>query len=183
MNDVAKHERELTTEERILIGDGHKNVITPLIDSWKILLKKMEEFRGNMEKISQIKEYKKDLKKMIHTICTDALKGDWNRYFAEITIHGRKTFMDEAESAYKMVATRIDEVKLPSFDPLRLRLQLSHAIFNYDILNEHSVAHDIAVKARDDSNGELGGLSREAHSESYNMLEAIQNQLIKWDFQ
>ncbi|KAL8538923.1 hypothetical protein ACS0TY_000788 [Phlomoides rotata] len=110
-------------------------------------------------------------------------KGDWNRYFAEITIHSRKTFMDEAESTYKMVATRIDEVKLPSFDPLRLRLQLSRAIFHYDILNEHLVARDIAVKARDDSNGELGGLSREAHSESYNMLEAIQNQLIKWDFQ
>ncbi|KAL8538925.1 hypothetical protein ACS0TY_000789 [Phlomoides rotata] len=82
-----------------------------------------------------------------------------------------------------MVATRIDEVKLASFDTLRLCLQLSRAIFHYDILNEYSVARDIAVKARDDANGELGGLSREAHSKSYNMLEAIQNQLIKWDFQ
>ncbi|KAL8551860.1 hypothetical protein ACS0TY_000778 [Phlomoides rotata] len=158
MNDVAKHERELTAEERMLFGDGHKNAIKPLMDSWKILLKKEEEFRGNKEKISQIKEYQKDLKKRIHTICTDALivlenhlipsisaddadayvqyhtlKGDLNRYLAEITIHGRKTFMDKADSAYKS-ATHMAVTKLRRADPLRLGLCLSFSVFCDEIL-------------------------------------------------
>lgn len=75
MKKVAKHNVELTVEERNLLSVGYKNVIGSRRASWRILssIEQKEETRGNETNVKRIKEYRQKVETELSNICSDIM--------------------------------------------------------------------------------------------------------------
>lgn len=75
MKKVAKHNVELTIEERNLLSVGYKNVIGSRRASWRILssIEQKEDTRGNEVNVRRIKEYRQKVELELSNICSDIM--------------------------------------------------------------------------------------------------------------
>jgi 14-3-3 protein epsilon len=75
MKRVVSSDQELTIEEGNLIAVAYRNVICAHRASWRMVLsiEKKEELKGNMARVSMIKDYRRKIEGELAKICEDIL--------------------------------------------------------------------------------------------------------------
>ncbi|KAI4331097.1 hypothetical protein MLD38_029320 [Melastoma candidum] len=205
MKKVAKHNVELSIEERNLLSVGYKNVIGSRRASWRILssIEQKEETRGNEVNVRRIEEYRQKVESELSDICSDIMvvidehlipsattgeskvfyykmKGDYYRYLAEFKAGDeKKEVADLSMKAYE-TATSAAEAELPPTHPIRLGLALNFSVFYYEILNSAERACHLAKQAFDEAISELDSLSEESYKDSTLIMQLLRDNLTLW---
>jgi 14-3-3 protein epsilon len=207
MKNVAEHNTELTSEERLLLHEAYKQAVGARRDSWRAVYNTEQKDQGSVpEALMEItRQYRKEIENEINNLCSDALciieykiirspandeakvfyykiKGDYYRYIAEFAYGSEK--IEAAKKcliAYK-VASAIARLELSPAHPTRLGLALNLSVFNYDILNSPSRACRLANAAYNDGAAELGtaGVRDENHEAATHILRLLQYNLTFW---
>jgi 14-3-3 protein epsilon len=75
MKRVVSSNQKLTVEEENLIAVAFRNVIGARRASWRMVLsiEQKEESKGNMARVSMIKDYREKIEGELATICEDIL--------------------------------------------------------------------------------------------------------------
>ena len=204
INKFVELNPKLTKEERNILGEGYKNIVSDKRASWRILnnLEKREEKR-NPSRIIYIKEVKENIEKELNKICDDIqkmidkyllpnvsdsenkifylkLKGDFFRYKCEI-ING-KDFDDiclKAEKVYKE-ATDMANKELPINNSTKLGLALNYSVFYYEIKKLKEEAINIAKNAFDESMKILDDLEISKAKDTLLIIQLLKENLISW---
>ncbi|KAI4385043.1 hypothetical protein MLD38_003113 [Melastoma candidum] len=205
MKKVAKHNVELTIEERNLLSVGYKNAIGSRRASWRILslIEQKEGRRGNEVHVKRIKEYRQKVETELSNICSDIMvvidedlipsastgeskvfcykmKGDYYRYLAEFKAGDeKKEVADLSMKAYE-TATSAAEAELPPTHPIRLGLALNFSVFYFEILNSAERARHLAKQAFDEAISELDTLSEESYKDSTLIMQLLRDNLTLW---
>ncbi|KAI4325152.1 hypothetical protein MLD38_030574 [Melastoma candidum] len=205
MKKVAKHNVDLSIEDRNLLSVGYKNVIGSRRASWRILssIEQKEETRGNEVNVRRIKEYRQKVESELSNICSDIMvvidehlipsastgeskvfyykmKGDYYRYLAEFKAGDeKKEVADLSMKAYE-TATSAAEAELPPTHPIRLGLALNFSVFYYEILNSAERACHLAKQAFDEAISELDSLSEESYKDSTLIMQLLRDNLTLW---
>ena len=204
INKFVELNPKLTKEERNILGEGYKNIVSDKRASWRILnnMEKREEKR-NSSQIIFIKEVKENIEKELNKICDDVqkmidkyllpnvsdsenkifylkLKGDYYRYKCEFT--NGKDFDDiciKAEKVYKE-ATDIANKDLPISNSTRLGLALNYSVFYYEIKKLKEEAINIAKNAFDESMKILDDLEISKAKDILLIIQLLKENLISW---
>ena len=204
INKFVELNPKLTKEERNILGEGYKNIVSDKRASWRLLnnMEKREEKR-NSSQIIYIKEVKENIEKELNKICDDVqkmidkyllpnvsdsenkifylkLKGDYYRYKCEFT--NGKDFDDicvKAEKVYKE-ATEIANKDLPISNSTRLGLALNYSVFYYEIKKLKEEAINIAKNAFDESMKILDDLEISKAKDTLLIIQLLKENLISW---
>ncbi|ERM95455.1 14-3-3-like protein 16R isoform X1 [Amborella trichopoda] len=195
---------ELSTEERGLLSLAYNNIFEARRISWCIV-SSMEHFDGvaAIDHLPTISAYRTRIESEIEAICESILplidsrlissatsreakafylqmKGDYNRYIAEIKTGEQWLEVTEAtNSAYKE-ATEIVEADLSPAHPTRLALAISFSVFLYEIPDCPHRACKLAKQAFDDAATALDTLGKGQCKKSRNMMKLLEGNLSKW---
>jgi 14-3-3 protein epsilon len=207
MKNVAEHNTELTSEERLLLHEAYKQAVDARRDSWRAVYNTEQKEQGRVpEELMEItREYRKEIENEINNLCSDALciieykivrntasgepkvfyykmKGDYYRYIAEFAYGSEK--IEAAKKcliAYK-VASAIARLELSPAHPTRLGLALNLSVFFHDILHSPSLACRLANAAYNDGATELGtaGVRDENNKAATHILRILQYNYTFW---
>ena len=201
MKAVAKARTELSTEEQNLFSVAYKNVVGNRRSSWRVI-SSIEQKKDGLEK-KMAREYREKIEKELIDLCNDVLdlldkylipkasnvesqvfylkmKGDYNRYLAEIVVGDSKTSaVDDSEKAYQE-ALDLANAKMQPTNPIRLGLALNFAVFYYEILDSPDKARQLAKKAFDDAIGELGTMKEDNYKEATLIMQLLRDNLTLW---
>jgi 14-3-3 protein epsilon len=210
MKTIAKGVQELTAEERNLLSVGYKNIVGTRRASWRIVssIEQKEINEGNDSVLLSIKEYREKVEAELKGICEDVLKlledhlilnathceskvfyykmkGDYNRYLAELSVGKQLGKASEAvqaaQEAYQR-ATEISQKELAVTHPIRLGLALNYSVFYYEIQNYVREACDMARSAFKDSIAVLNTLTEDSsHRDSTLIMQLLRDNLKLWE--
>lgn len=207
MKMVAKADNQaLTVEERNLLSVAYKNVIGSRRASWRILssIDAKENAEGtDSDKLKLITDYKKQIEEELESVCDDILgiiknyllpnavdseskvfyfkmAGDYYRYLSEFkTGADRQSAASNASEQYRY-ASDLAATELQPTHPIRLGLALNYSVFNYEIMEEHDMACQLAKSAFDDAIAELDTLSEESYKDSTLIMQLLRDNLTLW---
>ncbi|XP_041664554.1 14-3-3 protein zeta/delta [Cheilinus undulatus] len=202
MKKVVESDPVLTNEERNLFSVAYKNVVGCRRSSWRVI-SCMEQKSDDQIKQQFIKDYREEIEKELKKICDEVLKllddylipsakeadskvfylkmkGDYNRYLAEVACgDDRKTVCECSEKAY---CDALDTAKenMPPTHPIRLGLALNFSVFFYEITSSPEKACCLAKKAFDDAIAELDSLSGDCYKDSTLIMQLLRDNLTLW---
>jgi len=209
MKTVARLNVELTVEERNLLSVAFKNVAGAKRAEWRIIssIEQKEKSKTGCEemtkKIHFVEKYIAKIHRELSDICNDVLcmidchlikfaksseslvfyykmKGDYNRYLAEISpCTERAKYSDACFSSYEE-AYHIACSGLRPTSPIRLGLSLSFGCFYFEILNQPQKAFELQKKAFDDAIGDLDSLSEDSYKDSTVIMQLLRDGLTYW---
>jgi len=203
MKQYTETGAELTNEERNLLSVAYKNVVGARRSSWRVISSIEQKSEGNEKRQLMAKEYREKVEKELKQICHDVLsllsnnlipksansesksfylkmKGDYNRYLAEIAGGDEKSeVIVESEKAYQE-AFEIAEQKMQPTHPIRLGLALNFSVFYYEIVNSPEKARQLAKKAFDGAIAELDTLQEESYKDSTLIMQLLRDNLTLW---
>lgn len=206
MEKVAKQDNGLNTEERNLFSVAYKNVVGARRSSWRVV-SSIEGKTENAEKMAITTAYREKIEKELTEICDKVIelldkyliprknddgnadegvvffqkmKGDYNRYLAEVCRGDLKNdAISKSEKSYK-AATEIAGANLPTTHPIRLGLALNFSVFYYEIMNNHEQACKLAKQAFDDAIAELDNLQEDNYKDSTLIMQLLRDNLTLW---
>jgi hypothetical protein len=220
----------LTVEERNLISVGYKNLMSARRTAFRVIESKEASMDGADAGMTEYKEkVQAELKELIEQVESEVvgiytegakkatddevlvffykMKGDYNRYGAEVTSHALKAeFTEKAQKAY-LTAKELCEVKvpegtwkakeknealpedngkdyedaLPPTNPIRLGLALNFSVFMYEILDKKADASELATKAFEDAIDKLDELTEEQYRDSTLIMQLLKDNRDLWE--
>eukprot|EP01123_Difflugia_compressa_P006029 TRINITY_DN1816_c0_g1_i1.p1 TRINITY_DN1816_c0_g1~~TRINITY_DN1816_c0_g1_i1.p1 ORF type:complete len:136 (+),score=17.40 TRINITY_DN1816_c0_g1_i1:41-409(+) len=108
------------------------------------------------------------------------MKSDYYRYIAEITSNAERIQANENSLQCYKQALDIQKEHLPPTDPVRLGMMLSFSVFYYEIMNQPSLACELARQAFDEAIAKLDDLSEDSKRESTLLLQLLRDNLAMW---
>jgi 14-3-3 protein epsilon len=195
---------KLTKEERNILSEGYKNIISDKRASWRLLnsMEKKEEKKKNSESLN-IHEVKENIERDLNKICEELqnlidkyllpnaidnetkvfflkLKGDYYRYKCEFA--SEKDFdisCEKAEKIYKE-AYELANKEIPITNSTRLGLALNFSVFYYEIKGLKEEACNIAKSAFDESMKVLDDLEKSKAKDTLLIIQLLKENLILW---
>ena len=201
MNLVVEQSPILTIDERQLLFDAYKNIISSHRSAWRIT--NLIDIDTNLHNSPLIQSYKTKIESDIVNICYNIIKlinnillssddspehlvfyykmnADYHRYLAEI--QSKDNPDDSVINAHNSYITALDIAKnnLHPTHPLRLGLALNFSVFYYEILNNHTYACDLAKEAFDTAIVVLDVTPEKYYKDTTSILELIKDNLSLW---
>ena len=204
MNKYIVLNPKLSKEERKLLCDAYKNIISDKRNSLHILLnlsQKEESKQPNKAKgISIIKE--KIISELttifqeVHSIIDKyllpnaqdneskilymKLKADYYRYHCEFAEGDEfEEISNKTRNLYKE-ALDLAEKDLPLYNEIRLGLVLNYSVFEYDIMDNKNDAYDMALKIYNDIMKILDDVEKKRASENLLLVQMIKENINNW---
>jgi 14-3-3 protein epsilon len=205
MKSVAETCTVLTDVELKLLTVAYKNVVNTRRHAWhevtSIELRDREMVTA--EFLDVTREYREKIEKEISDICKDILylvennliihavngesrvfyykmKGDYNRYLAEIaTDSEKKEAAEKCFLAYK-AAIALSMVELAPTHPVRLSLFFNFSVFYYDILKSAKKACKVAKSALDYANADLHPSTDHNYAVTTKIVQMLEENMSLW---
>ena len=185
-NEIKKRTSDFNSEERNLISNAYKDLISNPRSSLRIILayEAKEKKKDHSYYLSYIIEYKKKIFEELKKNCSRVIKiideyllkkakddeaivfyykmkGDYDSFIAESSEGNIKIQAeDSASKAYIEAIKRTS--KLYILNPVRLELYLNYSVFLYEFLNDRIKAIDIAKKVISEADRELPNIDEDA---------------------
>lgn len=209
MKEYIHEKGELAVFARNLFSVAFKNVVGAKRTSWRIMSACEASEEGNEAKLLLISSYKKKIEDEIVADCKEVIemidflvkggknsekattdyeavvfylkmKGDYNRYIAEVTEKEiRSAAMAESEKAYND-ATSCANTHLPTFHPVRLGLALNQSVFYCEIMSDSKTACKIAKTTIENAHEELVESDDESAKDSRLIMQLLHDNLTLW---
>lgn len=202
MKEFIEKVEELNSEERNLFSVAYKNVVGAMRSASRILSN--IECKEGADMVETATEYRAVVVKELKDTCEEVLglldsflikdgkeadqesqvfykkmKGDYNRYLAEVADTNKKETIDESLLAYEQ-ASQISKEHLHPTHPIRLGLALNFSVFYYEIQNDSNQACKLAKQAFDDAIAELDNLSEDSYKDSTLIMQLLRDNLTLW---
>lgn len=197
-------EQELSVEERNLLSVSYKNLVGSRRASWRILqsIEQSEQTKGNERKVGLTKKYRAVVEAELEKICQEILdlldkhlvpsatndeaavfylkmKADYHRYLSEYKLGEAKSAAAEVTHAsYKAAKDRAEE--LPTTNPIRLGLALNFSVFYYEVMNQPTMACQLAKTAFDEAISDLDTLGEDSYKDSALIMQLLRDNLTLW---
>jgi len=195
----------LTYEERDLLNIAYKNAIGSKRSAWRVISSVLQR-ESDEERKKLLLEYRGRIEGEMQKLCADAfsildkviasadsdefriyfhkMKGDYNRYLAEVSPEGevRTKATEEGLKAYQ-TATELAEKSSPDeITPLNLGLALNFSVFYYEILRQPEAAIKLAKKAFDNAIMGLDKLNEEdeTYKDATQIMALLRDNLEIW---
>ena len=200
MNKYIELNPTLSKEERKLLCNAYKNVVSDKRNSLQILLREESKQSNKLHEISIIKEKitseLKEIFKEIHSVldryllpnAQDSeskilymkLKADFYRYHCEFA-EGEE-FEEMSNNARKMYKEAFDlaEKELPLYNEVRLGLVLNYSVFEYDIMDNKNEGYEMASKIYNDTMKILDDVEKKRSSENLLLIQVIKENINTW---
>lgn len=204
MKKVTESGKPLEIEQRNLLSVAYKNVVGARRSSWRMLTSIALKTDQNDKKQKLVKEYQEKVEEELKEICKNVLtlldeylipkskddadsfvfymkmKGDYNRYLAEVACDAdKKETTDNSKKAYDEALICCKE-KMESTHPIRLGLALNYSVFFYEILGSPKDACCLAKDAFDAAISDLDKLSEESYKDSTLIMQLLRDNLTLW---
>ena len=207
INKYVELNPKLSVEERKMLCDGYKNIISDKRNSLRLLnnLNKKEEEEGNQNnhykqiKIikSKIEEELLQIFKKIHAMLDEYLipnaqdeetkifymkiKADYYRYHCEFA--EEEQFEEAKKNAEKIYKEAYDmSLKgINIYNSVRLGLALNYSVFLYEIMESKNEAYDIAQKTYDDAMKVVDDLEKDRTSDNLLLIQLLKENLNLWN--
>jgi hypothetical protein len=108
------------------------------------------------------------------------MKGDYNRYLAEVAKEEEQAGVIEQSSIAYQKASDFAAKKLKPTHPIRLGLALNFSVFHYEIQNKPEDACQLAKKAFDEAIAELDQLNEDSYKDSTLIMQLLRDNLTLW---
>merc|ERR1711988_1340208 len=191
-------------EERNLISVGYKNMMSVRRTAWRTVQQYEDKRESTKCPQDYITSYKDKISNEVFELIDEVIenivnvftegpkkasdtevlvffrkmKGDYNRYGAEITTgEKREKYKNAALKAYE----EANAADLPTTNPIRLGLALNFSVFYYEICEEREQASKLAKQAFDDAIDHLDTLSEEAYKDSTLIMQLLKDNLTLWN--
>lgn len=210
MKELTMKGEKLTDEQRNLLSVAFKNVVGARRSAWRIIssIQQKEQDRGDAQGLAGklASKYREEIEQELEERCTEVLhlindhllktvddaenpteakvfylkmKGDYYRYLVEVTLgEKRDGLAKQANDAYSDATKEAKE--LPSTHPIKLGLALNFSVFHYEIMNDGSIACELAKKAFDDAIAELDNLKEDSYKDSTLIMQLLRDNLTLW---
>ena len=204
MNKYIELNPKLSKDERKLLCDAYKNIISDKRNSLHILsnLSQKEDSKqqNKTKEISIIKEKiiseLKTIFQEVHSIIDKyllpnaqdneskilymKLKADFFRYHCEFAEGDEfEEISDKTRNLYKE-ALDLAEKDLPLYNEIRLGLVLNYSVFEYDIMDNKNGAYDMASKIYNDIMKILDDVEKKRASENLLLVQMIKENINNW---
>ena len=204
MNKYIELNPKLSKDEKKLLSDAYKNIISDKRNSLHILLnlsQKDDSKQPNRAKeISIIKEKitieLKSIFQQVHSMLDKylipnaqdneskifymKLKADFYRYHCEFAVGDEfEEISNKARELYKK-ALDLAEKDLPLYNEIRLGLVLNYSVFEYDIMDNKNDAYDMALKIYNDIMKILDDVEKKRASENLLLVQMIKENINNW---
>ena len=207
INKYVEQNPILNEEERKLLCDGYKNIISDKRNSLRLLsnLSKKEEEEGKQinhkKQINIIREkIESELLSIfeeVHSILDKYLipnaqntetkvfymkiKADYYRYHCEFAENDAfEEAKDNAERIYKE-AYDLALKEISIYNSVRLGLALNYSVFEYEIMDNKNDAYNIAQKAYDEVMKVVDDLEKDRTSENLLLIQLLKENLNLWN--
>ena len=196
---------EITAQHRNYFSVAHKNLISSLRSSWRVLFHERQKLdETDQDDIDLTAEILTAVEQELFEICDDVLdtiqkyaipklestkiehnvfflkmKGDYYRYKAEVLQGEMKRKMADSAKENYVSAREIADV-LSATNPVRLGLYLNYSVFNYEILCNTETACKMARTAFEAAIADLDNLSEEHYKESTLIMQLLRDNLTLW---
>ena len=207
IHKLAQEDAQFDEEERDLLAIAYKNVVGPNRIAWKAVTK-MEIIEENGKRhthyLQIVREYKKKVENDILRACDEILnvisqsllpsavkdvealifyyklKGDYNRYIAEVTLEDKyEKAISSAESSYKTGWDMANE-HLENTSLLKLGIALNFAVFYFEVLDEPIKAIKQAKKMLTMAKNDLDLLKSEKYKQSFMIYKLLEDNITQW---
>lgn len=206
MKDLTKKGDKLTDEQRNLLSVAFKNVVGARRSAWRIISSIEQKAADKGESTELSMAYRKEIEKELEERCGEVLdlisdfllktvedttnpveakvfylkmKGDYYRYLVEVTTgEKRDSLSKQAHEAYSNASEEAKD--LPNTHPIKLGLALNFSVFHYEIMNDGTLACDLAKKAFDDAIAELDNLKEDSYKDSTLIMQLLRDNLTLW---
>ena len=204
MNKYIELNPKLSKDERKLLCDAYKNIISDKRNSLHILsnLSQKEDSKqqNKTKEISIIKEKitieLKSIFQQVHSMLDKylipnaqdneskifymKLKADFYRYHCEFAVGDEfEEISNKARELYKE-ALDLAEKDLPLYNEIRLGLVLNYSVFEYDIMDNKNDAYDMALKIYNDIMKILDDVEKKRASENLLLVKMIKENINNW---
>ena len=207
INKYVEQNPVLNDEERKLLCDGYKNIISDKRNSLRLLsnLSKKEEEEGKQinhkKQINIIREkIESELLSIfeeVHSILDKYLipnaqntetkvlymkiKADYYRYHCEFAENDAfDEAKDKAEKIYKE-AYDLALKEISIYNSVRLGLALNYSVFEYEIMDNKNEAYDIAQKAYDEAMKVVDDVEKDRTSDNLLLIQLLKENLNLWN--
>ena len=197
----------LNEEERKLLCDGYKNIISDKRNSLRLLsnLSKKEEEEGKqINHKKQINIIREKIESELLTIFEEVhsildkylipnaqnteikvfymkIKADYYRYHCEFAENDAfEEAKDNAERIYKE-AYDLALKDISIYNSIRLGLALNYSVFEYEIMDNKNDAYNIAQKAYDEAMKVVDDLEKDRTSENLLLIQLLKENLNLWN--
>ena len=206
-DEYKRRNKDFNSEERDLLSIAYKNLINEQRSSMRKIM--AYEAKEKKKEISQflpyIIEYKEKVFNILKENCQRILKfieeyllkkaedneakvfyikmkGDYNKYIAEFAEGNLKK--QTSDSALKAYEEAIEKSKnLDVLNPIRLGLLLNFSVFEYEILEDHKKAIEIAKKVIEEADKELPNIDKDddEYGDIVNNYNLFKGNLEMWE--
>ena len=163
-----------------------------------------ERRRGREAKAKIVREHMKRVEGELREICDELLdavdatgatgsteskaffgkmKGDYNRYIAEVTSGDERASASErASRAYERATAMVmaDKTGLASTHPVLLGLGLNYAVFHYEIRGDREKAIELARETFDNASDEMDEMSEDSFASAVPVLRLLRDNIALW---
>ena len=204
MNKYIEINPKLSKEERKLLCDAYKNIISDKRNSLHILLNLSQKDDSKQpNKVKEISIIKEKIISELTTIFQEVhsiidkyllpnaqdneskilymkLKADFYRYHCEFAVGDEfEEISNKARELYKE-ALDLAEKDLPLYNEIRLGLVLNYSVFEYDIMDNKNDAYDMASKIYNDIMKILDDVEKKRASENLLLVQMIKENINNW---
>lgn len=197
---------ELDAIERDAVSAGFKKTVAPRRAAWRALaaIEAAERRRGREAEANIVRAHMRRVEEEVRDIC-DALleavdafektgsteskaffgkmKGDYNRYIAEVTTgEERASAIERATIAYEraMATAMAGKTGLEATHPVLLGLGLNYSVFHHEILDERQKAIELARETFDNASDEMDELSEDSFADAVPVLQLLRDNITMW---
>ena len=204
-NEIKKRTSDFNSEERNLISNAYKDLISNPRRSLRTILayEVKEAKKEHSYYLSYIIEYEKKIFEELKKNCSRVIKiideyllkkakddeaivfyykmkGDYDRFIAESSEGNIKIQAeDSASKAYIEAIKRTS--KLYILNPVRLELYLNYSVFLYEFLNDRIKAIDIAKKAISEADKELPNIDENENKDTVSLYNLLKENVECWE--
>jgi len=204
MQQRAKTGKPLNAEERDLLSAAYKGSVNSRRSAARVAttVEQQEFSAGRTQNAALSGSYRSRLEAEMQDICKELMglievllpkaengepvifymkmKGDYNRYMAEVRDKGqREHAVEEAKKAYQEALAEADQHLLTTH-PVRLGLSLNWAVFQNEILSNREGAVKTAETTIHGAMQALEGMPDEAYQDALGTLRMLQDNLALW---
>ena len=204
MNKYIELNPKLSKEERKLLCDAYKNIISDKRNSLHILSSlSQKEDSKQPNKVKEISIIKEKIISELTTIFQEVhsiidkyllpnaqdneskilymkLKADYYRYHCEFAEGDEfEEISNKTRNLYKE-ALDLAEKDLPLYNEIRLGLVLNYSVFEYDIMDNKNDAFDMASKIYGDIMKILDDVEKKRASENLLLVQMIKENINNW---